>query len=136
MQYLFPQDEAKEYRQSIQHLFVFRVSTTDGGNTRRFDSRALTSTAQQDHRRPGSDALELGHNAILQVILIKEDGIDRLARQKRLYLFRAMLHQQAKREGTSSGLRTNISVKIAVMRPTFRGQNYSQVLIETQSRKL
>jgi len=73
-------DEAKEYRHSIEQFFVSWVGTADGGDTGRFDRSTLISTAQQYHWRPGSDTLEFRHYAVLQVILIKDDGVDRLAR--------------------------------------------------------
>ena len=57
IQHLFPKDEAKEYRHSVEQFFIFGVSTADGGDTGRFDGSVVTSTAQQYHWCPGSDTL-------------------------------------------------------------------------------
>src|SRR5271167_583003 len=97
IQRLFPQDETKEHPHSFDEFFVSQIGTADGNNAGGFDTLALLAGAQQHHRRPRSGALQLANHAaaILKVILMDDDGINGLTRQKHLRVLGALSHQKA-----------------------------------------
>jgi hypothetical protein len=94
---LFPQYETKESPQGPNEFFVCQIDTADGGNLGWFHLFSLVSVAQQYHRRLGCHTLQLGYYvaAVLKVVLMDDDGVNRPTRKKQFRSFAIAPHQQA-----------------------------------------
>ncbi len=81
---LFSKDDAKECPHGLNEFFFSQIGAADGNDASGLGALWLVVAAQQHQRRPRGHALKLSNHAaaVLKVVLMDDDGVNRFTRRK------------------------------------------------------